>query len=95
MDYYTPWEVLCKFASRYRIPRRRPDGRLKTEAQLEDDIYEHEQRRPTLREGSFFSSRRITASYESGRKLYENIQRRVPLLRDVAHPLHDSLPRIH
>ena len=53
MDY-TPWEVLCKFASRYRIPRRRPDGRLKTEAQLEDDIYEHEQRRPTLREGLFF-----------------------------------------
>ena len=51
---YTLWEVLCKFAARYRIPRRRPDGRLKTEAQLEDDIYDHEQRRPTLREGLFF-----------------------------------------
>ena len=68
MDY-TPWEVLCKFASRYRIPRRRPDGRLKTEAQLEDDIYEHEQRRPVVREGLFFIDKKITASYESGRKL--------------------------
>ena len=53
MDY-TPWEVLRNFAARYRIPRRRPDGRLKAEAQLEDDIHEHEQRRPVAREGSFF-----------------------------------------
>ena len=53
MDYM-PWEVLCKFAARCRIPRRRPDGRLKTEAQLDDDIYEHEQRRPVVREGLFF-----------------------------------------
>ena len=76
MDY-TPWEVLCKFAARYRIPRRRPGGRLKTEAQLEDDIHEHEQQRPAVREDLFFIE-----------KNHSIIRERTEALREYPAPHH-------
>ena len=54
-----PWEVLSKYAARYRIPKRGPDGRFRDPSELAADILEQEQRRRVLSNGCFFVEKRF------------------------------------
>jgi hypothetical protein len=54
-----PWEVLSQYATRHRIPKRRPDGRFKDASELADDIFQQEQRMQVLSNGCFFIEKRF------------------------------------
>ena len=54
----TPWEVLSKYAQRYKIPRRRPDRSIKGEAELADETLTHGRKRLNLVNGCFFVEKR-------------------------------------
>ena len=60
----TTREVLNQYATRYQIPKRRPDGSFKDESELAQEISEREQRQPIVSDGCFFIEKRFGLAIE-------------------------------